>query len=98
MLVALEAGADDLKDQGDTFELTSPPGDLAGLRTALDAAGLAYDSAEITMVPSNVVPLETESDARRVLRLVDALEEHDDVQGVYANFDIPDAVLQSVTQ
>jgi YebC/PmpR family DNA-binding regulatory protein len=98
MLVALEAGADDLKDQGDTLELTSAPGDLSGLRAALDAAGLAYDSADITMVPTNVVPLETEADARKVLRLIDALEEHDDVQGVYANFDIPDSVLQSVTQ
>ena len=48
------------------------------------------------MVPSNVVPLQTESDARKVLRLIDALEEHDDVQGVYANFDIPDAVLEAV--
>jgi YebC/PmpR family DNA-binding regulatory protein len=96
MLVALEAGAEDLRDQGDTFELTCAPGDLARLRQALDDAGLVYDSADVTMVPSNVVPLETEGDARKVLRLIDALEEHDDVQGVYANFDIPDAVLQSV--
>ena len=96
MLVALDAGAEDLTDQGDTFELTCAPGDLARLRQALDDAGLVFDSAEVTMVPSNVVPLETESDARKVLRLIDALEEHDDVQGVYANFDIPDAVLQSV--
>ena len=96
MLVALDAGAEDLKDQGDTFELTCAPGDLARLRQALDDAGLEFDSADVTMVPSNVVPLETEGDARKVLRLIDALEEHDDVQGVYANFDIPDAVLQSV--
>ncbi len=96
MLVALDAGAEDLKDQGDSFELTCAPGDLARLRQALDDAGLEYDSADVTMVPTNVVPLETEGDARKVLRLIDALEEHDDVQGVYANFDIPDAVLQSV--
>jgi len=96
MLVALDAGAEDLRDQGDTFELTCAPGDLARLRQALDDAGLAFDSAEVTMVPSNVVPLQTESDARKVLRLIDALEEHDDVQGVYANFDIPDAVLEAV--
>ena len=96
MLVALDAGAEDLRDQGDTFELTCAPGDLARLRQALDDAGLAFDSADVTMVPSNVVPLESEGDARKVLRLIDALEEHDDVQGVYANFDIPDAVLQSV--
>jgi len=96
MLVALEAGAEDLKDQGDSFELTCAPGDLARLRQALEEAGLEFDSADVTMVPTNVVPLETEGDARKVLRLIDALEEHDDVQGVYANFDIPDAVLQSV--
>jgi YebC/PmpR family DNA-binding regulatory protein len=96
MLVALDAGAEDLKDQGDSFELTCAPGDLARLRQALGDAGLEYDSADVTMVPTNVVPLETEGDARKVLRLIDALEEHDDVQGVYANFDIPDAVLQSV--
>jgi YebC/PmpR family DNA-binding regulatory protein len=96
MLVALEAGAEDLKDQGDTFELTCAPGDLGRLRSALDAAGLAFDSAEVTMIASNLVPLENEADARKVLRVIDALEEHDDVQGVYANFDIPDAVLQSV--
>ena len=96
MLVALDAGAEDLTDQGDTFELTCAPGDLARLRQALDDARLVFDSAEVTMVPSNVVPLETEGDARKVLRLIDALEEHDDVQGVYANFDIPDSVLQSV--
>jgi YebC/PmpR family DNA-binding regulatory protein len=96
MLIALEAGAEDLKDQGDTFEVTCAPGDLVRLRRALDDAGLTYDSAEVTMIASNVVPLENEGDARKVLRLIDALEEHDDVQGVYANFDIPDAVLQSV--
>jgi YebC/PmpR family DNA-binding regulatory protein len=96
MLVALEAGAEDLEDQGDTFELTCAPGDLGGLRKALEDAGLAYDSADVTMVASNLVPLENEGDARKVLRLIDALADHDDVQGVYANFDIPDAVLQSV--
>ena len=66
------------------------------LRAALEQAGIAFDSAEVTMQPTTVVPLETEADARKVLRLTDALEEHDDVQNVYANFDIPDAVLQAV--
>ena len=71
-------------------------GELGRLRAALEAAGIAFDSADITMLPSSVVPLETEADARKVLRLIDALEDHDDVQNVYANFDIPDAILQSV--
>ena len=96
MLVALDAGAEDIKDQGDTWEVTSPPGELGRLRAALEAAGIAFDSADITMLPSSVVPLATESDSRKVLRLIDALEDHDDVQNVYANFDIPDAILQSV--
>ena len=89
-------GADDLVDQGDTFELTCAPADMGGLRAALDDAGIAYDSADVSMVPTTTVSLDAEADARRVLRLIDALEEHDDVQEVYANFDIPDALLEAV--
>jgi YebC/PmpR family DNA-binding regulatory protein len=96
MLVALDAGAEDIADQGDTWQVTSAPQDLPRLRDALDQAGIAYDSAEVTMIPDTSVPLETESDAKRVLNLIDALEDHDDVQNVYSNFDIPDAILQSV--
>ena len=93
MLVAMEAGAEDLQDQGDTWQLTAG---LARLRGALEAAGIPFDSADLTMLPTTSVPLTEEGDARRVLRLIDALEEHDDVQNVYANFDIPDTVLESV--
>ena len=93
MLVALDAGADDIQDQGDTWQLTCPPTELGGLRAALEEVGIAFDSADLTMVPTTVVPLEHEGDARRVLRLIDLLEEHDDVQNVHANFDIPDHIL-----
>jgi YebC/PmpR family DNA-binding regulatory protein len=96
MLIALDAGAEDLKDQGDTWELTSPPSDFHQLKTALEDAGIAVDSADVPMVPTTAVPLENESDARKVLRLIDLLEDHDDVQNVYANFDIPDSVLALV--
>jgi YebC/PmpR family DNA-binding regulatory protein len=96
MVVALEAGAEDLEDQGDTWQLTCAPTDLHQLRTALEEAGIGFDSADLTMLPTQVVPLESEGDARKVLRLVDALEEHDDVQNVYANFDIPDVLLQQL--
>jgi transcriptional/translational regulatory protein YebC/TACO1 len=96
MLVALDAGAEDIADQGDTWQLTSAPGDLGALRTALEEASIAIDSAELTMMPSQTVPLESENDARQVLRVIDALEDHDDVQNVYANFDIPDSVLELV--
>ncbi len=97
MLLALDAGADDLDDQGDTWQVTCPPTELARVRTGLEQAGVRVESADLTMLPSTTIALESENDARRVLKLVDALEDNDDVQAVYANFDIPDAVLQSVT-
>ncbi|HUQ39869.1 MAG TPA: YebC/PmpR family DNA-binding transcriptional regulator [Acidimicrobiales bacterium] len=96
MEVALEAGAEDLEDQGDTWQLTCPPGDLPAVRGALEGAGMAIESAEPTMLSTTSVPLDSEGDARKVLKLVDLLEEHDDVQAVYANFDVPDAVLELV--
>ena len=96
MLVALDAGAEDLEDQGDTWQLTSAPADLPHLRAALEEAGIAFDSAELTMLPSQAVPLANEGDAKKVLRVIDLLEEHDDVQNVYANFDIPDAIIELV--
>src|SRR5262249_20471973 len=74
MLVALDAGAEDIKDQGDTWELTSPPTDLNQVRAALEEAGIAFDSADLTMLATTSVPLETEGDARKVLRVIDALE------------------------
>ncbi len=96
MLAALEAGAEDVQDSGDSWEITTAPHDLAGVRTALEEAGIAIDSAELTMLASNTVPLDNETDAKRVLRVIDLLEDLDDVQNVYANFDIPDSILQLV--
>jgi YebC/PmpR family DNA-binding regulatory protein len=96
MLLGLDAGMEDLEDQGDTWQLTAAPTDLGRLRDALEAAGVKVTSAELTMVPTTTIALESEADARKVLRVVDALEDHDDVQAVYANFDIPDNVLQLV--
>jgi len=93
MMIGLDAGMEDLEDQGDTWQLTAPPTDLGRLRDALEAAGVKVTSAELTMVPTSTIALESEADARKVLRVVDALEEHDDVQAVYANFDIPDRIL-----
>jgi YebC/PmpR family DNA-binding regulatory protein len=96
MLAALDAGAEDIEDQGDTWQITTAPTDLHAVRTALDEAGIAVTSADLTMLPSSTVALGDASSAKSVLRVIDALEEHDDVQNVYANFDIPDDVLQSV--
>jgi YebC/PmpR family DNA-binding regulatory protein len=96
MLAALEAGAEDMDDQGDTWQVTTAPGDLAQVRTALEEAGATVESADLTLLPTTTVALESEADARKVLRVIDLLEDHDDVQAVYANFDIPDHVLQAV--
>ncbi len=96
MLAALEAGAEDVEDQGDTWQVSTQATDLHTVRSALDAAGIAITSADLTMMPTTAVLLDDQSSAKSVLRVIDALEEHDDVQNVYANFDIPDSVLQSV--
>jgi YebC/PmpR family DNA-binding regulatory protein len=96
MLAALDAGAEDLVDEGDTWRLTCAPTDLPQVRSALEGAAIAFDSAEVTMVPTATVPLESAEAAKAVLRVVDALEDNDDVQDVYANFDIPDDILQAV--
>jgi YebC/PmpR family DNA-binding regulatory protein len=96
MEVALEAGAEDVQADESGFTVTTAPGDLRAVRAAFDAAGIAYQSAEVTMVPSASVPLDRDG-AIRVLRLLDALEDIDDVQDVYANFDIPDEIMAEVS-
>jgi YebC/PmpR family DNA-binding regulatory protein len=96
MLAALDAGLEDVVDEGDTWRLTCAPGDLPAVRTALEEAGIAIESADTTMVSSTEVLLETADVAKAVLRVIDALEDNDDVQDVYANFDIPDEILQAV--
>jgi YebC/PmpR family DNA-binding regulatory protein len=96
MEVALEAGAEDVQLGDDGFTVTTAAGELRAVRATFDQAGLGYDSAAVTMVPSMSVPLERD-DALKVLRLLDALDELDDVQDVYANFDIPDAVMAEVS-
>jgi YebC/PmpR family DNA-binding regulatory protein len=96
MLAALEAGADDIADQGDTWQITTSPTELHAVRSALEEAGIAVTSSDLTMLATTLVELDETSKAKSVLRVIDALEEHDDVQNVFANFDIPDSVLQAV--
>ena len=96
MMAALEAGAEDVADQGDTWQVTSAPTDFNAVKEALEGGGVAMAAADLTMVATTAVPLETESDARKVLRVIDALEENDDVQNVYSNFDIPDEIIAVV--
>ncbi len=95
-LAAADGGADDVEREGDTWRVTAAPEALSSVRNALEAAGMTVDSADLTMVPKTTVELEDEAAAKKVLRLIDALEENDDVQDVYANFDIPDRVLEAV--
>ncbi|MBO0886935.1 MAG: YebC/PmpR family DNA-binding transcriptional regulator, partial [Acidimicrobiales bacterium] len=96
MLVAADAGAEDLSDEGSHWRVTCPPAALAGVRGALDEGGIPVESADVAMVATNTVPLADESEARRVLRLLELLDDLDDVQNVWSNFDIPDAILELV--
>jgi transcriptional/translational regulatory protein YebC/TACO1 len=96
MSVALEAGAEDLADEGSDWMLTSAPSDLHALKVALEGASMPVESAELEMVPSMRVEIDSESIAKRILKLIEVLEDHDDVQNVWANFDIPDEILESV--
>ena len=93
MEVAMEAGAEDLSDEGEQWVVTSAPADLVAVRIALEAAALEPAASELSMVPTSTVEVTSESEAKRVLRLIEALDDHDDVQNVYSNFDIPDAVM-----
>jgi YebC/PmpR family DNA-binding regulatory protein len=92
----LDAGAEEVNDLGEAFEVISEATDLVAVRTALQGAGLDYDSAEAQFVPSMNIDLEDEKAAGSVLRLVEALEDLDDVQNVYGNFDVSDEILESL--
>lgn len=93
MEITLEAGADDVSDEGDGFEISTAPADFESVRQAIIAAGIEYQTAQIQKIPGNVVKLEGEN-ARKLLRLMEALEDLDDVQSVSANFDVPSELLQ----
>jgi YebC/PmpR family DNA-binding regulatory protein len=93
--IVLDAGAEDLRDDGSSWEVLAPPEAFEAVRGALDQAGIKPDSAEVAWVPQNYVKL-TGSQAAQMLRLVEALEEHDDVQHVFANFDIDETEMQAV--
>ena len=91
----LDAGAEEVNDLGETFEVVSEPTDLVAVRTALQAAGIDYESAEASFIPSVDVPLD-EDGAGKVFRLIEALDDSDDVQNVWANFDVSDEVMAKV--
>ncbi|HEY5272926.1 MAG TPA: YebC/PmpR family DNA-binding transcriptional regulator [Acidimicrobiales bacterium] len=95
MAIVLDAGAEDLRDEGEMWMLVSDPSSLQPLRSAIEEAGISVDSAEIQMLPTQTVPITTESAAKKILRLLELFEDHDDVQNVYSNFDIPDDVFEA---
>lgn len=96
MLAALDAGAEDVKGSGSGWEITSPPSEVTDVRDALVEAGIPVDSADSPMMPSATVELDNESDARKVFKVIDLLEDLDDVQGVYSNFDVSDEIIELV--
>jgi YebC/PmpR family DNA-binding regulatory protein len=93
--VALEAGAEDLSTEGENFEVMTDPKDFATVRNALDEAGIAINHAEVTRMPGTTVELDQDA-ARKILKLMDALDDQDDVQNVSANFDIPDEIMEAL--
>jgi YebC/PmpR family DNA-binding regulatory protein len=95
LAAVLDAGAEECNDLGEAFEVVCEPTDLLAVRNALQAAGIEYESAESSFLPSTTVALD-EDGARKVFRLIDALEDCDDVQNVYANFDVADEVMQLI--
>ncbi|HEY2206432.1 MAG TPA: YebC/PmpR family DNA-binding transcriptional regulator [Pseudonocardia sp.] len=96
LLAVLDAGAEQVNDLGESFEVVSEATDLVAVRTALQSAGIDYDSADLTFLPSVSIPLDDVDAARKVFKLIDALEDSDEVQNVYANFDVSDEVLAEV--
>ena len=91
----LEAGAEEVSDLGDSFEVTSEAGDVVAVRSALQDAGIDYESADVAFVPTMEVPIDEEQ-ARRVFRVIDALEDSDDVQDVYANYSVSDDIMEKL--
>ena len=97
MIIAIEAGAEDLKAEDDFFEIITAFEDLETVRSALEEKGIVVEEAVATRIPQNTVPL-SGTDAEKMLKLLDALEDNDDVQNVYANFDIDEKVMESMSQ
>jgi transcriptional/translational regulatory protein YebC/TACO1 len=93
----LEAGAQDVVEEDNVFQVETSPDDFESVREALEADGVKFIEASVAMVPQNTVEITDEKTARQILKLLESLEDHDDVQNVYANFDIPDDIMESVS-
>jgi len=97
MELALDAGAEDVVEEEDLFKVTTTPADFNAVSEALEKAGIAMESASIDMIPQNTIEVTDEKVARRVITMIEVLEDNDDVQNVYANFDIPDELMESLS-
>jgi transcriptional/translational regulatory protein YebC/TACO1 len=95
MLAALDAGAEDIQSDEESYEITCAPNSLNGLRQALTDAGIKFESAELTMIPQTTIKIETVKEASQIIRMMDQIEDSDDVQQVHANFDIPEEILEA---
>lgn len=93
MELALSAGADDMENTGEVYELTCDPAAYDELKKAIDEKGLAVEAAELSMIPENTIPVDNAETARKILAFIECFEDHDDVQEVYANFDISDEIM-----
>ena len=98
MMAALEAGAEDIVGEGDTWRVTTEPTETNAVREALENSGIEVSSTDLTYLPQNLVELSSSGEAAQVMAVMDALDDHDDVQGVYANFDVSDEGLAELTQ
>ena len=96
MEVALDAGAEEINDLGAVFEVVSEPSSMVAIRSAIEGAKMEYESAEVSLVPSMSIPLDKEG-AEKVFSLIEAIEELDDVQNVYANFDVSDEIMATLS-
>jgi YebC/PmpR family DNA-binding regulatory protein len=94
---ALEAGAEDVVEEDTVFQVVTTPDDFDAVREALEADGVKFIEASVSMIPQNTVDIGDEKPARQILKLLESLEDHDDVQNVYANFDIPDEIMEAVS-
>ena len=95
--IALNAGADDMENTGELFEITCDPGAYEELKTTLQEKEIAMEVAEISMVPQSTIDITDEHTAKRIISLMESFEDHDDVQNTYANFDIPDEIIASIS-
>lgn len=96
LLACLEAGADDLEHSGEGFAVICDPATMTQVRGTLSSLGYAVDASDIVMIPKTTVAINTKAEAEKILRFLETLEDNDDVQNVYANFDIPDAIMEEI--